>query len=133
MALTAVTSGPGEQALHDCAAALPGWLHRRLFGMPVAQWLQAWPAECGAWLDMGNVYRSEYWTYPLPRRVGLARALALAAEPGVRGCVAAPAGRGSGPKHRFSWPKTAGARLVTLSRSLPTRPTCAHATPPGTS
>jgi hypothetical protein len=50
MALPAITGGPGEQALQDCAAALPGWLQRRLFGMPVTEWLEAWHAERGAWL-----------------------------------------------------------------------------------
>jgi len=50
MALPAITSGPGRQEMHDCAAALPGWLQRRLFGMPVAEWLAAWHAERGAWL-----------------------------------------------------------------------------------
>jgi hypothetical protein len=50
MALPRGHQTAGEQALRDCAAALPDWLHRRLFGMPVAEWLTAWQAGRGAWL-----------------------------------------------------------------------------------
>lgn len=41
----------GGDVLQPVAAALPGWLERRLFGMPPADWLRAWQAGRGAWLD----------------------------------------------------------------------------------
>lgn len=50
MALPAGNGGSDEAALQVAAAALPGWLERRLFGMPVRDWLEAWQAEQGAWL-----------------------------------------------------------------------------------
>jgi len=50
MSLPSITTGAGEQALLGAAAALPGWLERRLLGMPVADWLTAWDAGRGDWL-----------------------------------------------------------------------------------
>jgi hypothetical protein len=57
MALPAFTTGPGEQALRAAASALPGWLERRLFGMPPARWLEGWRAGAGDWLTRWSAER----------------------------------------------------------------------------
>ncbi len=51
LSLPATATAVDEPALHATAESLPGWLARRLFGMPVTEWLEAWHAEHGAWLD----------------------------------------------------------------------------------
>jgi hypothetical protein len=43
--------GAEAQRLLAVARALPGWLERRLFGMPPAAWLAAWQPDRGAWLE----------------------------------------------------------------------------------
>jgi hypothetical protein len=50
MALPAPGRSHEAQALLAIAEALPGWLERRLFGMPPSAWLAAWRAERGGWL-----------------------------------------------------------------------------------
>src|SRR5512139_3320336 len=44
-------AAPTGAAVQQAAAALPGWLERRLFGMPPAVWLQRWRDGHGAWLQ----------------------------------------------------------------------------------
>jgi hypothetical protein len=39
-----------ETTLRAIAVALPGWLERRLFGMPPEAWLEGWQREGAAWL-----------------------------------------------------------------------------------
>lgn len=51
MALPAAGGGTEAQALRHAATALPGWLERRLFGMPPQAWLDAWLADGGTWLE----------------------------------------------------------------------------------
>jgi hypothetical protein len=40
----------GARTLADIAGALPGWLERRLFGMPSGRWLEQWQRRGGDWL-----------------------------------------------------------------------------------
>jgi len=44
------THGVASTVLASAAAALPGWLERRLFGLPCASWLERWRAAPDAWL-----------------------------------------------------------------------------------
>lgn len=50
MALPRLHNGTLELALQSASAALPGWLEKRLLGMPVAEWLAAWQRDRGEWL-----------------------------------------------------------------------------------
>lgn len=50
-ALPARADGPARDALATAAAALPGWLERRFFGLPPARWLEAWQADADGWLQ----------------------------------------------------------------------------------
>jgi hypothetical protein len=45
------SAGANEDTLRAIGAALPGWLDRRLFGMPPAAWLEGWQRDGAAWLD----------------------------------------------------------------------------------
>ncbi len=44
-------SAQASAALRSTAAALPGWLERRLLGLPPREWLQRWQAAPEAWLS----------------------------------------------------------------------------------
>jgi hypothetical protein len=101
MALPAFTTGPGEQALLAAAAALPGWMERRLFGMPPAQWLAQWQSGGGDWLERWSRERDHpvaHWLTsiaPEARVIGWSsRGLDVLAEgdEGVRAIAAALAG-----------------------------------------
>lgn len=101
MSLPQRLAGQGE--LPAIAAGLPGWLERRLFGMPVAEWLHAWQAGRGDWLDAWSrtqphpvarwlrAVADEARAYTLP-----CRALDLAAE-GEAGWRALAAGLATDP------------------------------------
>lgn len=41
----------GDRACEHAAAALPGWLASRLFGLAPAQWLERWQHEGAGWLS----------------------------------------------------------------------------------
>lgn len=62
MSLPQRLAGSGD-VLRSVSDALPGWLERRLFGMPVAEWLQAWQAGHGDWLQAWSQDR----THPVAR------------------------------------------------------------------
>jgi hypothetical protein len=42
--------GVAGTALAGAAAALPGWLERRVFGLPCRAWIERWQAAPGEWL-----------------------------------------------------------------------------------
>lgn len=84
--------GSNAAALRTMLGKLSGWLERRLFGMPAAEWLQRWRAEPAAWLaewSAGRDHGLARWLAAVrPRAQALplpCRPLALleAGEPGL--------------------------------------------------
>jgi hypothetical protein len=81
MALPAQSAGPGERALRDAEAALPSWLERRLFGMPPAQWLEAWQRDPADWLERWSTGRDQPVASWLAAARTTATAVALPCRP----------------------------------------------------
>jgi len=72
--LSLPVAGATPGALQSAAAALPGWLERRLFGIAPASWLQRWRVDPSAWLAEW----AEGSTHPLGRWLNAVRADAQA-------------------------------------------------------
>ena len=72
--LSLPVAGAPPGAVQSVAAALPGWLERRLFGLAPTLWLQRWRAEPLAWLAEW----SEASAHPLARWLAAVRAEAEA-------------------------------------------------------
>lgn len=77
----ALPAHPEPRALQQAAAALPGWLERRLFGLPPAEWRRRWQADAAGWLAEWCADQR----HPLARWLAAvqshARALALPCRP----------------------------------------------------
>jgi hypothetical protein len=125
--------------VQQAAAALPGWLERRLFGLPPARWLQHWRADGCGWLaewSRGREHPVARWLAAVqPRAEAVAwpsRALAVLddGEAGLRAIGAAvrdddlfpeqPTWRGqpaeTGPWTRRGRPEPAAAPMTAWQR-----------------
>jgi hypothetical protein len=107
-------AGPaGQAALHAAAAALPGWLEKRLLGQSPASWLQAWEEDPDGWLDAWARSHDHPATRWLRGVRGPARALALPCRPldlGEPAAAQAGAEPGADPGAPPGAPAPAGLR-----------------------
>ncbi|MFO1272089.1 MAG: hypothetical protein U1F50_10480, partial [Rubrivivax sp.] len=77
------TPAPGSNAaaLRATLEKLSGWLERRLFGLPTAEWLQCWRADPAAWLAVWSAGRDHGLARWLAAVRPRAQALSLPCRP----------------------------------------------------
>ncbi|MFO1220671.1 MAG: hypothetical protein U1E89_20075 [Burkholderiaceae bacterium] len=130
IAMASATGAARDAALRDAAAALPGWLERRLFGMAPADWLARWRSEGGQWLERWSTQHAHpaarvlQAAWPRARAIGWpsatldvadrgesgwrALATAIAADPGFAG---RPQWHGA-PAETGPWTRRGAAQAV---------------------